>query len=865
VTSLLGRLADDLVAWMDAAPDGVPRRVLLWLDPGFEFLRLSAHLAPVLETRGVQLLRHERETGNQLSLKLAVLRLEAEPEARAVVYLPGFGASDLEPRPNAVPRLWGLFEYRYKGCIWGQGKSWRPGAVPQPHTLATWLRGHGVTFADEPTRRELTKGGRDSLLARYAEAMRMTDLAAWPMRLRSSDVLAALGGDPRDHLRALLAAPGNAIRQWQEGQIIDLVLRRIEEDFGLTFPAGDHDPDELADAVVVQLALTEAFHAFGQPGDFPYRDRLPAKREQRQRAATFLREELLPHVEFGPRFLQRMRRLERDYPLADWADDRDGQPVGLPILAEERWKRFVARLETRVGDDWQAAEEALVAARAAIDAGAGLPHHEAARGWAVLRDLAALLRTIRELEGRLDTLKAAAAALRLYADEAWRADLLYLRVRAGCARAHGPELVSRLADRAYFAHVSRFADRFSALVETEGVWPPSGIDGPESIRAALWDKTSHRKAVIVTDALRLDLAQLTAERLSGQVTIDVLAATLPTNTPFGMTALLPLPPDGVAVSFSGTKVSIAAGDATGLETRDGRKDFLRRALGGQKGAAIAFVDLDKLLQHQPVPDSPLVVVFDNRIDEQGHKGTEHFPVLVEQFADNLQRAIRVLHEAGIAEVHVVTDHGFLILPPALVDDLGQPELLPVQAVHKEGRWAALKPGAPAHDVLRLPLPLAPEISLGFPRGVRTLMKAEPYLHGGLSPQECVIPHLVSRVRIRAPRLDLEVTVTTNELSTGVIPVVLKPKFEGQLPLSEIPTMTVRLWVELPADPGAEARRVTEPIQVPVRADAGELRPPLYLPEGVQLSAGQKLLLRVVDEATGRDLGTVVLTLVVNWD
>ena len=232
---------------------------------------------------------------------------------------------------------------------------------------------------------------------------------------------------------------------------------------------------------------------------------------------------------------------------------------------------------------------------------------------------------------------------------------------------------------------------------------------------------------------------------------------------------------------------------------------------------------------------------------------------------SLRRAILLLHEAGVEEVHVVTDHGFLMLPPELVDGLGRPELLPAQALHKDARWAALKPDAPVQDVLRLPLPLAPEISLGFPRGVRTLMKAEPYLHGGLAPQECVIPHLVSRVRIRAPRLDLEVTVTTNELSTGVIPVVLKPKFEGQLPLSEIPTMTALLWVELPADRGAEARRVTEPIEIPVRADAGELRPPLYLPEGVQLSAGQKLLLRVVDQATGRDLGTVVLTLIVNWD
>jgi len=96
-------------------------------------------------------------------------------------------------------------------------------------------------------------------------------------------------------------------------------------------------------------------------------------------------------------------------------------------------------------------------------------------------------------------------------------------------------------------------------------------------------------------------------------------------------------------------------------------------------------------------------------------------------------------------------------------------------------------------------------------------------------------------------------------------VALKPRLEGQLALTEVPTVTVRLWVEAPAGAGEEARRVTEPLEVPVRADAGELRPPLYLKEGLQLSAGQELLLRAVDRDTGRELGTVALTLVVDWD
>jgi len=260
------------------------------------------------------------------------------------------------------------------------------------------------------------------------------------------------------------------------------------------------------------------------------------------------------------------------------------------------------------------------------------------------------------------------------------------------------------------------------------------------------------------------------------------------------------------------------------------------------------------------------VVFDNTIDELGHKGTEQLPLLAETLAADLRKAILLLHEAGVSEVHVVTDHGFLLLPPEAVDAQGRPELLPAQVLHKDLRWAALKPGAAVEGLLRLPLPLDPDAAtLAFPRGVRTLKKAESYMHGGISLQECVVPYILSRVEARARRLDVEVAVTTDRLSTGVVPVVLKPKGKDQLVLLDVPTVTVRLWVEIPGEPGAEGQRVTEPLDVPVRADAGELRPPLYLMEGLRLPAGQDLVLRAVDRDTGRELGTVPLTLAVDWE
>lgn len=73
--TLINRLADDLVAWMDAAPDGVPRRVLLWIDPDRSFARLSTYLDPALRRRGVCLLHHGPERGfGQFRLKIEPAR-----------------------------------------------------------------------------------------------------------------------------------------------------------------------------------------------------------------------------------------------------------------------------------------------------------------------------------------------------------------------------------------------------------------------------------------------------------------------------------------------------------------------------------------------------------------------------------------------------------------------------------------------------------------------------------------------------------------------------------------------------------------------------------------------------------------------
>jgi hypothetical protein len=331
-----------------------------------------------------------------------------------------------------------------------------------------------------------------------------------------------------------------------------------------------------------------------------------------------------------------------------------------------------------------------------------------------------------------------------------------------------------------------------------------------------------------------------------------------------MTALLPLSDAPVTVEFGAGKPTIQQGEAKNLDTRDGRKGFLRAALMNARGKSqVDFIDLEALLKGGEVPGTPLVVVLDNGLDEQGHKGTEQLPALAEVFVRNLRRAVEALHQAGVETVHVVTDHGFLLLPPEAVDALGRPEVLPAQARYKHQRWAVLKPDAPVADVMRLPVPLAPNVFLGIPRGLRTLQKAEPYLHGGISLQECVIPHLVSQRVLPRVKLGLDLQVSTDTLVGGTVPVILRPRVDpGQTLLGGYEPVAVRVWVET-AD--AQPQIVAGPIELELRADVEELKPPLYLQEGLNLRAGQPLRLRACNAETGQDLGVRDLTLLVDWE
>lgn len=144
------------------------------------------------------------------------------------------------------------------------------------------------------------------------------------------------------------------------------------------------------------------------------------------------------------------------------------------------------------------------------------------------------------------------------------------------------------------------------------------------------------------------------------------------------------------------------------------------------------------------------------IDSAGESNGAGLVFMVESILDDIaERALRLARQGR--RVRIVTDHGFLLMPRGLP----QAELVTglVEPAGKARRVALLKEGAPTGYPC-LPWTWDSGVLMATATGVRAFYKGEEYAHGGVSPQECVLPVLEvttdsgdtgPRVALDAPR------------------------------------------------------------------------------------------------------------------
>jgi hypothetical protein len=348
--------------------------------------------------------------------------------------------------------------------------------------------------------------------------------------------------------------------------------------------------------------------------------------------------------------------------------------------------------------------------------------HRVRRGYAWQRLELSPLATALEPLARLTMLcQAAPGAPNLdaygefYATDGWRVDAAALGTMAACGspEQHGAVLGTLRA--AYLPWVENTARHLQQLIRANGqtLTKRSKIIEPAPGRLVLF-----------ADGLRMDVAR----GLGGELECEGLRATLdwewsaiPSVTATAKPAASPLA-DAVVGGEADDEFATRLRSTGQLLTQD---RFVN-ALGDRGWQVLAAGDTGD--------PSGWGWTEAGTLDKRGHSEGWKLARSVETEVRDLVSRIGALLEAGWAEVIVVTDHGWLLVPGGLP----KVELKAFLAAHRWGRCAALKSEART-DAQAFKWYWNPEVMMACPPGAGCFYAGAEYAHGGVSLQELVTP------------------------------------------------------------------------------------------------------------------------------
>lgn len=338
-----------------------------------------------------------------------------------------------------------------------------------------------------------------------------------------------------------------------------------------------------------------------------------------------------------------------------------------------------------------------------------------------LEALVRLSRATRKKLGGEDAPALAAA----YASEGWRADAAAMEALAAVSKAADAEAVKAAVRTVYKPWLEAGAERFQELLRER---PIGEYGGPSKALAGVGPGT----CILFADALRLDLGKRLRSRLEE---------------------------DGFVVEESWHWVPIPTVTATAKAAASPVADLLGGDGGSneqfqpavrESGQVLTIERFRRLLTDRGFQDlrggdtgdpAGRAWTESGEIDRRGHDEGWKLARRLGEEIEGVAERIRGLFDAGWREVRIVTDHGWLLLPGGLPK-------VEMPAYLAEGRWtrcAAVKPGS------RVDLPTAPwhwnrEVTVALAPGAGSFRAGVEYSHGGVSPQECLVPDLVVRPR-----------------------------------------------------------------------------------------------------------------------
>lgn len=432
----------------------------------------------------------------------------------------------------------------------------------------------------------------------------------------------------------------------------------------------------------------------------------------------------------------------------------------------DRW--MLTRLAKDAMDgtlDRKAAEE-IASRRAGAPCSVPYSHH-----YAVIVALSRLSDALKSYQTEVHAATTMDELMRGYATSWYLVDRRYRELRLHYSHVSqgrfGQSLgdVVRAMEARYDSFLSDCAARWQEHLLDEGPWPNASLPSQADFfrdhvaRRAPDASSGHRIGVIVSDALRYECAIDLVERLNAskskglvgksKASVEARAGMVPSYTQLGMAALLP---EG-SMEIDPATALVAKGGAPTSGTK------ARQALIAASFSGSLAYQAEGLPQElaKDAANAPVIFVYHNVIDRTGdNQATERKTfIAVENALTEIEQIVARLFRAGCGTVLVTSDHGFVYQDR----DLDSKDFADVDGLQllkgAEGVDSERTRRFVVSDVLpknQLIIEYTPsELSLkggclvGVPRGLMRLRlsgSGARFVHGGVSPQECVVPVVV---------------------------------------------------------------------------------------------------------------------------
>jgi hypothetical protein len=307
-----------------------------------------------------------------------------------------------------------------------------------------------------------------------------------------------------------------------------------------------------------------------------------------------------------------------------------------------------------------------------------------------------------------------------YTKDGWRCDGAALEALVSVKAPVDVALVQNVVRALYLPWLDASARHFQNLIQ--------GADA--KIRALVSGSEQEKDSCLVfADGLRYDVAHMLAGRLEAggfRTSLRHRLAPLPTVT-------------ATAKPFAALSYDRIEGGEDIIDFRPRMKNSAQPADPQRLRDEMAARGID-LLGDEIRPAKPGVNggwIETGHLDELGHKLGIRLAPQIDTEIDALVEQITGLLEAGWTRIRVVTDHGWLLMPGGL-PYVAVPGHL---TATKWSRCATVK-GDAKPSVPVYAWHWNPHVRIASPPGVASFAPHAEYSHGGVSPQECIVPELV---------------------------------------------------------------------------------------------------------------------------